>query len=58
LKKMDGNSRRSLAVALASFAAGAAVAAVLGNPKAREKLTEQGKRAAERSKKLLRRAEK
>ena len=55
---MDGNSRRSLAVALASFAAGAAVAAVLGNPKAREKLTEQGKRAAERSKKLLRRAEK
>jgi fructose-1,6-bisphosphatase/inositol monophosphatase family enzyme len=55
---MNGDSRRNFAVALASFAAGAAVAAVLGNPKAREKLTAHGKRAAERSKKLLRRAEK
>ena len=55
---MNGDSRRNFAVALVSFAVGATVAAVLGNPKAREKLAEHGKRAAERSKKLLRRAEK
>jgi len=55
---LNGDSRRSFAVALASFAAGAAVAAILGNSKAREKIAEHGKKAAERSRKLLRRAEK
>lgn len=55
---MNGDSRKSFAVALASFAVGAAVAAVLGNPKAREKLTEHSRKAAERSRKLLHRAEK
>jgi len=55
---MNGDSRRSFAIALASFAAGATVAAILGNPAARGKLAEHGKRAAERSKKLLNRAEK
>jgi prophage antirepressor-like protein len=54
---MNGNSRRSFAVALASFAVGAAVATILGNSKAREKIAEHGKKAAERSKKLLHRAE-
>jgi hypothetical protein len=55
---MNGNSRRSFAVALASFAVGATVAAILGNSKVRERITEHGKKAAERSKKLLTRAEK
>jgi hypothetical protein len=55
---MNGESRRSFAVALVSFAAGAAVAAVLGNSKTRAKLAEHGKNAAERSKKLLQRTEK
>ena len=54
---MNGESKRSLAVALASFAAGAAIAAVLGNSKTRAKLAEHGKKAAEHSKKLLQRAE-
>jgi hypothetical protein len=47
---MNGDSRKKIAVALASLAIGVTVAAVLGNPKAREKVTEQGKR-------LLRRVE-
>ena len=47
---MNGESRKKLAVVLASFAIGATVAAVLGSPTAREKLTEQSKR-------LLRRVE-
>ena len=55
---MNGDSRRSFAVAVASFAAGAVVVAILGNSKAREKLAEHGKKAAERSRKLLHRAEK
>lgn len=45
-------------MAVASFAAGAVVAAVFSNSKAREKIAEHGKRAAERSRKLLHRAEK
>jgi len=52
---MNGDSKRSFAVALASFAAGAAVAAVLGNSETRAMLAERGKKAAERSKKLLQR---
>ena len=54
---MNGDSRRSFALAIASFAAGATVAVILGNPKARGKLAEHGKRVADRSKKLLNRAE-
>jgi ribosomal protein L18E len=45
---MNGESRRKLAVALASFAVGVTVAAVLGSPKAREKITEQGKKLLQR----------
>lgn len=48
---MNGESRKSFAVALAVFAMGATIAAVLGNSKARQKITEH-------SKKLLHRAEK
>jgi hypothetical protein len=46
---MNEESKRSLAVALASFAIGALVAGVLGNPKAREKLSEAGKKLAQRT---------
>jgi hypothetical protein len=45
---MNGDSRRKLAVALASFAIGITVAAVLGSPKAREKITEQSKKLLHR----------
>ena len=54
---LNGDARRSFAVAVASFAAGAVIAVVLGNSKTREKIAEHGKRAAERSRKLLGHAE-
>ena len=41
---MNGESKRSFAVALASFAVGAVVAGVLGNSKTREKLVEASKK--------------
>jgi hypothetical protein len=56
-KRMDGQSKRSLAVALASFAVGAVVAVVLGDSTTRAKLAEHGKKAADRSRRLLQRAE-
>jgi len=43
---------------VASFAVGAVVVAILGNSKAREMIAEHGKKAADRSRKLLNRAEK
>jgi len=46
---MNGESKRSFAVALASFAVGAIVAGVLGNSKAREKLAEVSKKLAQRT---------
>ena len=46
-ESMSGNSR-SFAVAIASFVIGAAVAAVLGNPKNREKITEASKNVSKR----------
>jgi len=54
---LNGDARRSFAVAVASFAAGAVIAVVLGNSKTREKIAEHGKKAAERSRKLLGHAE-
>ena len=54
---LNGDARRSFAVAVASFAAGAVIAVVLGNSKTREKIAEHGKKAAEHSRKLLGRAE-
>jgi hypothetical protein len=47
---MNGDTRKSFTVALVAFAAGATIAAVLGNSKARNKIAEHGK-------KLLKRAE-
>ena len=47
---MNGESRRSIAVALASFAIGAAIASVVNNPGAR-------KRLALATKKLVRKAD-
>ena len=55
---MNGDSRRNFALAFASFAVGAVVVAVLGNSKTREKLAAHGKKAAERSRRFLSRAEK
>ena len=55
---LNGESRRNFALAVASFAVGAAVVAVLGNAKTREKLAVHGKKAAERSRRFLSRAEK
>jgi len=49
---MNGDSKRSFAVALASFAIGAVLAGVLGNPKNRAKISESGKNFVKRTKKL------
>jgi hypothetical protein len=46
---MNGESKRSFAVALASFAFGAVIARVLGNPRTREKIAEVSKKLAKRS---------
>jgi len=46
---MNGESRRSVAVALASFAVGAAIAGVLGNPKTRKRLALATKKLAQRA---------
>ncbi len=46
---MSGESKRSFAVALASFAVGAIIASVLGNSKTRERLTEASKRLAKKT---------
>ncbi len=45
---MNGEAKKQFAVALASFALGAVVAAVLGNSKARDKLSEAGKKLLQR----------
>jgi hypothetical protein len=54
---MNGESKRSFAVALASFAIGAVVAGVLGNPKARERIAEGSRNLAKRTKKLAKRTD-
>ena len=41
---MNGDSRKSFAVALVAFTVGATIAAILGNTKARESLTARGKK--------------
>ena len=45
---MNGETKKNFVLAFASFAIGAAVAGVLGNSKAREKLAEVGKKVLER----------
>jgi hypothetical protein len=47
-ESMNGESRRSFAVAIASFVIGAAVASVLGNSKTRERITEASKTVSKR----------
>ncbi len=46
---MNGDSKKSFAVALASFAVGAVVAAVLSNSKTREKLAAASKQFAQKA---------
>jgi len=52
---MNGESKRSFALALASFAMGAVVAGVLGNPKTRAHISESSKNLVKRTKKLAKR---
>jgi len=52
---MSGQSKRSLALALASFAAGVMVAGVLGNPKTLARITEGSKDLVEGTKRLAKR---
>ncbi|HUK27377.1 MAG TPA: hypothetical protein VLV31_03050 [Candidatus Acidoferrales bacterium] len=47
-ESMSGESRKSFAVAIASFVIGAAVASVLGNPKNRDKIAEASKTFSKR----------
>jgi hypothetical protein len=54
---MDGESKRDFALALASFAIGAAVAGVLSHPETRARITEGSKYLVKRTKRLGRRAE-
>jgi len=54
---MNGESKRSFAVALASFAIGAVLAGVLGDPKTRAKISESSKDMVKRAKKLGKRAD-
>jgi phosphopantetheine adenylyltransferase len=49
---MNGESKRSFALVLASFAIGAIVVGVLGDPKVREKISESSKNLMDRTKKL------
>ena len=46
---MNGESKRSFAVALASFAVGAVVAGVLGNSTTRQRIARAGKKLAKRA---------
>lgn len=46
---MNGDSKKQFAVAIASFAVGAAIAGILGNSKARDKLSAVSKKLAQRA---------
>jgi hypothetical protein len=54
---MNGESKRSFALALASFAIGAVVAGVLGNPETRAKISEGSKNLAKKTRKLAKRTD-
>jgi hypothetical protein len=49
---MNGESKKSFALAVASFAIGAVLAGVLGNPKTRARIAEGSKNLVKRSKRL------
>ncbi len=46
---MNGESRKEVAVAIASFAIGAVVAGVLGNSKARERIAAVSRKLAQKA---------
>jgi hypothetical protein len=52
---MNGESRRSFALAVASFAIGAVLAGVLGNPKTRARIAEGSMKLAKKTKGLAQR---
>ena len=54
---MNGESKKSFALAIASFAIGAAMAGVLGHPKTRARLAEGSKNLVKRTKQLGKRKE-
>jgi hypothetical protein len=54
---MNGESKRSFAVALASFAIGAVIASVLGNPKTRAMIAEESRNLVKRTKRLTKRTD-
>jgi len=54
---MNGESKRSFALALASFAMGAIVVGVLGNPEVRAKISESSKGLVKRTMKLAKQAD-
>ena len=54
---MNGESKRSFALALASFAIGAVVAGVLGNPKTRARIAEGSRYLAKKTNRLAKRAD-
>jgi hypothetical protein len=54
---MNGESKKSFAVAIASFAIGAVVAGVLGNPRTRAKIAESSKLLAKKTKRLAKRTD-
>jgi hypothetical protein len=54
---MNGESKRSFTLALASFLIGALVAGVLGNPKTRAKISESGKNLVKMTKNLTKRTD-
>jgi hypothetical protein len=54
---MNGESKRSFALALVSFAIGAVVAGVLGNPKTRARIAEGSKNLVKGTKRLGKRTE-
>ena len=54
---MSGESKKSFALALASFAIGAAVAGVLGHPKTRARIAEGGKNLVKKTNQLSKRGD-
>ena len=54
---MNGESKRSFALALASFAIGAFLAGVLGNPKTRARIAEGSRNLAKKAGRLAKEAD-
>jgi hypothetical protein len=54
---MNGESKRSFALALASFAIGVVLVGVLGNPKTRAKIADGSRNLLKRTKRLAKRTD-